>query len=258
MSPELADDLRLGCVPYLNARPLIYNIEANCTLEHPSVLARMLFSGKLDAALVPVAEWFSHPQFLAIDSIGIACDGPVYSVILAGTDQPRPLETVFLDDASRTSAMLTRILFHQTPPKKWQPISPALVADWKPAHDQAVLLIGSQAIQFRMQNPQETICDLGSAWKSATTLPFLFAVWLIRPDYPQPDKLARDLRRIANAGLAWRARLAEDSFDFKYLNHYIQFRVSDNEKRALHEFRQRAADCSLLDSSLLSTQLNWV
>ena len=75
--------LRIGCVKYLNSRPLICAYDGRVIFEHPSVLARMLAARELDAALVPTFETLRSPNYQLVDNAAIACDGPVYSVILA-------------------------------------------------------------------------------------------------------------------------------------------------------------------------------
>ncbi|HEY2342633.1 MAG TPA: hypothetical protein VGH90_06375, partial [Chthoniobacteraceae bacterium] len=61
--PALAG-LRVGCVKYLNARPLIYGYEGPVCFDHPSGLARDLRCGALDAALVPVFEALGERHYL--------------------------------------------------------------------------------------------------------------------------------------------------------------------------------------------------
>jgi predicted solute-binding protein len=57
--------LRIGSVPYLNARVLVWGLDRDpkCRLEFhpPSELARRLAAGRLDAALVSSIELFRHP-----------------------------------------------------------------------------------------------------------------------------------------------------------------------------------------------------
>ena len=43
--------LRIGCVKYLNSRPLIRAYDGPVVFEHPSALARMLAAHELDVAL---------------------------------------------------------------------------------------------------------------------------------------------------------------------------------------------------------------
>ncbi len=258
MNVALPPGVRLGCVPYLNAQPLILGIEEQCQLEHPSFLADAFFNGDLDAALIPVAEWFSHPEYTAVDGIGIACNGEVYSVILAGISSPQKVARVYLDQASRTSAMLVKTLLKPFPPNEWKPLPPESAAGWQSRTNEAALLIGTQAIDYREQAPSTPVCDLGSAWKEATGLPFVFAVWLVNMGYPYQAELANSLRQIAEGGMRWRQGLPAGSFEHKYLNSYIQFQINSSEKRAIHKFRTLATEYQLLPESVNSSALGWI
>src|SRR4030095_11618635 len=75
--------LRLGCVKYLNSRPLIHAYDGPVVFDHPSALARMLAAGQLDTALVPLFETLRTPRYWLVDGVAVASDGPVYSVFLA-------------------------------------------------------------------------------------------------------------------------------------------------------------------------------
>lgn len=240
-APTLPDGLRIGCVPYLNARPLVHGIEDRCVFEHPSVLARNLFAGRLDAALVPVAEWFDHPEFPRVGSYGIGCDGPVHSVVLAGIDRPCARDEVLLDDASRTSAALARVLLACCPPTRWTPVMPEQAAGLVPNSGQALLLIGDQAIQFRSEHADVPVLDLGQAWKERTGLPFVFALWVRRPDCPHADRLAAALDASACQGIAAVARLPKDSFEYYYLNEAIRYSVGHRSLEGLETFRAELA-----------------
>ena len=68
---------RLGCVPYLNARPLIHGLDA--VLEVPSVLSRRFLAGDFDAALLPVYETLRLPNPRIADGYGIVSAGAVSS-----------------------------------------------------------------------------------------------------------------------------------------------------------------------------------
>lgn len=235
---RLPADIRIGCVPYLNARPLIQGLEGRCSFDHPSELSRQLFAGELDAALIPVAEWFTRPNFLRTGSFGICCDGPVYSVVLAGIDQPAKLHEVLLDDASRTSAALAHLLLADDPPDLWSPTSSSLIADIVPTPGSAALLIGDQAIRFRKNYPEVPVLDLGQAWKERTGLPFVFALWIRRPDCHDASRLAASLDAAATAGIQAASHLPQNTFDHYYLNHAIRYPVGVRELAGLDSFRK--------------------
>src|SRR4029077_3669819 len=98
--------LRLGCVKYLNARPLIHGWKEELTLDHPSVLCRKLADGDLDVALVSSIEYLRNPIYKIVDDVSIASDGPVYSVVVAHQGELSDIREIVLDPASETSVAL--------------------------------------------------------------------------------------------------------------------------------------------------------
>ncbi|MBO0696299.1 MAG: hypothetical protein J2P56_09395, partial [Verrucomicrobia bacterium] len=69
--------LRIGCVKYLNARPLIHGWDGEVDFDHPSALCNKLAAGKLDVALVSSFEFLRNPIYRIVDHISISSDGPV-------------------------------------------------------------------------------------------------------------------------------------------------------------------------------------
>src|SRR3954463_7303401 len=102
--------LRIGCVKYLNARPLIHGGEGDVDFDHPSALCNKLAAGKLDVALVSSFEYLRNPLYRIVDDVSIASDGPVYSVILAHRGELSDIQEIQLDPASQASVNLLRCL----------------------------------------------------------------------------------------------------------------------------------------------------
>ena len=82
-APEVRDSPRLGCVKYLNARPLIYGWPGEVRFDHPAVLCDLLAANQLDLALVSSFEYLRNPIYSIVDGVSIASHGPVYSVFVA-------------------------------------------------------------------------------------------------------------------------------------------------------------------------------
>jgi predicted solute-binding protein len=229
--------LRIGCVRYLNSKPLIYGYDGDLLLEHPSVLAREFAAGRLDAALVPVFEILRDPHYSIVDDVAIACDGPVYSVILAYRGELKAIQRVALDPASMSSANLIRVLlaeFHGIHPEMGK------AAD-------AQLIIGNQAIEFREQHAADAslhVLDLGEEWKRCTGLPFVFAAWAVRSDLPNLPAVADAFRELKANGLSHLDEvIREDStgtpeFRRRYLTKHIQFDLREPEKEGLKKYRE--------------------
>jgi chorismate dehydratase len=232
----------VGCVRYLNARPLIHDYPGPVRFEHPSELARDLAGGGLDAALVPVFEAFGPRRYLFVEGAAIASRGPVYSVFLARRGPLSEVRTIALDPASLTSVHLLQVLlaeFHGLRPKCLTAAGPEDEVD-----ADARLLIGNQAIAFRQQRKSDfQYLDLGEEWTRQTGLPFVYALWLLRPDVAQPEETANDFRRLKQAGLAALDEIVEaeaargNGFARRYLTQHIRFDLGLEEKAGIDLFR---------------------
>ncbi len=236
---------RIGCVRYLNSKPLIHGHGEEVSFEVPASLADGLHEGRLDVALSPIFELMAHPGYLIVDDVAIASKGAVFSVFIAYQGDLSKLHTLYLDTASRTSANLQRVLlaeFHGLHPREVP--CPAGQPPAQLREGEGALLIGDPAIDFRLAWGEDRCryLDLGEEWLRATGLPFVFAAWLVRPGTPEPEALAERLR-------TWRAEgqrridevvanerrypLALTRF---YLTERIRYRLGEPEKQAIREF----------------------
>jgi chorismate dehydratase len=236
---------RVGCVQYLNARPLIHGWEGEVRFDHPSNLCRELAAGKLDVALVSSFEYLRHPIYFAVDRIAIASSGPVYSVILVHREPVEQLREVIIDPASETSANLLRCLLGEQPIK--------FVEDGKINAERGRLLIGDQAISFRQEARDEVqILDLGAAWQEFAALPFVYALWLIRPDYEAKDQIAAQLRSLGQRNLqnltkVIAAQPAEkQSFCEFYFRHCLRFDLDTEAKKGFQKFGELCVQQKIL------------
>ena len=239
-----ATNARIGCVRYLNSKPLIHGHDAEVSFEVPASLADGLYDGRLDVALSPIFELIAHPGYLVVDDVAIASRGAVFSVFIAYAGDLDRLHTLYLDPDSRTSVNLQRVLlaeFHDLKPDA-EPLPEGRAPDaLKPG--EGALVIGDPAIEFRLRHGDRyRYFDLGEEWQRATGLPFVFAAWLVRPDTPEPAALGKRLRAWREAGQARVGEIvaAEGRFPSelsrRYLTEFIRFRLGTPEKRAIREF----------------------
>lgn len=235
--PDALRGLRIGCVQYLNSKPLIHGCAQEMFLAHPSELARELAARRLDAALVPVFEVLRDPHYVIADGVAIACDGPVYSVFLAHRGELEDIRRIALDPASLTSVNLLRVLLAE-----FHGLEPEIANE-----GDARLLIGNQAIDFLEEIGRDSdwrILDLGEEWRRCTGLPFVFAVWAIREDLPILADVAAAFRDLKRDGLASldeiiaNDRTATAKLRRKYLTHYIRFDLGLREKAGLQRYRE--------------------
>ena len=241
--------LRIGCVKYLNARPLIFGGPADVVLDHPSVLCAQLARGELDVALVSSFEFLRNPIYRIVDGISISSDGAVYSVVVAHLGEISAAEQIELDPAAETSGNLLRCLLSELK------LRPRFVATSTSslAKEGARLLIGDQAIRFRQQHGNEfQFWDLGENWQKLVGLPFVYALWLVRPEVVDPKSIADRLRTLRNKNLANIDNLiaGEKEFDRgfceRYYREHLRFSFGEREKEGLRAFQELCQKHDLL------------
>jgi chorismate dehydratase len=241
--------LRIGCVKYLNARPLIRGWAGDVDFDHPSALCNKLASGELDIALASSFEFLRNPVYQVVNDVSISSAGPVYSVVVAQRGELSEIEEIELDPASETSGNLLRCLlaeFNLAP--RLSRTSTSVIT----AH-RARLCIGDQAIRFRQKHAAEFhFWDLGEQWEKLVGLPFVYALWLIRPEIRDPKPLAERLRKLRDENLADIDKLIaeEKEFDHDFCRRYytenLRFGLGEKEKGGLREFYKRSLELRLL------------
>ncbi len=232
---------RLGSVDSLNAAPLTRGLEDRVTFTTPARLGALLRAGELDAALLSVTELLANPGYTALDGIAIASRGPVRSVVLAHRRPLHALDTVHCDPASLASVHLLRVLLAA------RGLHPRLVPlpDYAAAPGcDAVLLIGDRALDFAFGGHPHQLWDLGAAWWELTGLPFVYALWTLRPGADAAG-LAAMLGAARARGLAELETIIAGqnryppNFCREYLTWNIRFDLGPAEKRGLLAFAER-------------------
>jgi chorismate dehydratase len=231
--------LRIGPVSYLNAKPLIWGLNSNLLqTDVPAALSDQFFAAKLDIALLPVVDVLRAGSASIVDNVGIACDGEVFSVVVASRTSLLETRKIYLDPASRSSTALLRILLAE-----FYPGGPQIVEGEEMPHDGARLLIGDSAIAFRrLKGSTWSYHDLGWLWKLHTGLPFVFAVWAVAAG--ASASVFDALRDVKAAGLAARREIAarepDPEFAYTYLTKHIRYDVGGGEKAGLRYFEKLA------------------
>ncbi|MCA9322753.1 MAG: menaquinone biosynthesis protein, partial [Planctomycetes bacterium] len=249
--------VRVGIVSYLNALPLLGDLEDDPRLElkrlPPSSVSRELLAGEIDLGLVPSFTLLEAPEWTWLPGLAIAAEGRVDSVFLdlaPGFARRTARERVrlALDPHSRTSQVLSAIILQETfgieaARLDREEVDPRQALG-DPRYD-AVLLIGDLALR-EPARPGWTRIDLAQAWLDLTGRPFVFAVWGLRRDL-----LARESwlpQRFAQALEAGRSRLFELARDFgpfhgvdseralEYLSERIRYRMGVREEEGLRDF----------------------
>ena len=253
---------RIGAVQYLNTRPLVHRLAAgdqraaspplSLSYDVPSRLADRLAAGQLDVALIPVVEVFRGGGSI-VSNACIACRGPVMSVKLFFRTRPDKVRRIALDEGSRTSAVLGRILlaerFSVRPEVEQLPIHASL----DDTDADAVLLIGDRALG-PVRGGFQLVWDLGDEWCRWTGLPFVFAAWAARPGLGFREGelrgIAARLEAARDGGVANLAAIAAAEAAghgltvpqcLGYLRDNLHYHLGPDEKEAIRRFRELAA-----------------
>ena len=250
------ETLRIGCVQYLNARPLIHGWPGKVYLDTPAPLCRELSSGRLDIALVSSFEFLRNRIYGIVDGVSIASAGPVYSVVVAYRGRLGDVRQIEADPASQTSVNLLRCALAE------EGSNASLVPSLEAGDEQgAHLLIGDRAIRFRQQHPEWNFWDLGEAWQKLTKLPFVYALWLIRPGVTGASSIADRLRGLRDRNLTRMDEVIRSQTEFdpvfceRYYREHLRFSFGEEEKQGLREFQSLCAKHELLPGHDLALKL---
>ena len=249
--------LRASLVDYVNAWPLTWGLlrgaveGVEALTDIPSACADRLARGEVEAGLVPSIEAARIPGVRIVRGVGIASRERVRSVILVSREPLEAARTVALDVASRSSAAMARILFHDllgmTP--EFHTAAPDL-GEMLTHHD-AALLVGDPALKADLSGLH--VLDLAEGWRRLTGLPFVFAVWAVRPSVPpEPFLWSREyakthLAEVVAVGLAADGALARRR-SHEYLDGNLHHDLEAEDEKGLAEFYRRAHVHGLLRS----------
>ena len=183
--------VRVGCVEYLNARPLVHGLDQRSDLfslrfDVPARCASWLHEREVDLALLPTIEYLRRPDYRIVPDLAVTSNGPVASVAIFTKRPTTAIRSIAIDSSSRTAVALLRILCAQ-----WFDIEPTFVT-MRPdlpamlKRCDAALLIGDVALFTEHETTDLDKVDLGEEWTAMTSLPFVWAFWVGRPGAVEP------------------------------------------------------------------------
>ncbi|MCW5943230.1 MAG: menaquinone biosynthesis protein [Fimbriimonadaceae bacterium] len=249
--------IRIGAVPYVNAKPLVRAFETHAlsgvevAFEVPSRLPSMLDAGEAVAVMASSFDALRTPGRWVADEVSISSLGEAESVRLFSKVPFERIETLALDQSSLTSNGLVRVLlaerFGVRPEAR--PEAPDLEAML--AQYDAALLIGDKGMLA--DEADLRVLDLGAAWNEWTGLPFVWALWIGR-DEPQPE-VAEALRHARAWGEAFTLRFSDEvafaaGWDpdrcRRYLTETMNYRLTPSHREAFRLFGERLVANGLL------------
>lgn len=175
--------MTVGRIPYLSCEPFYFTMErrgiALCDVV-PSALARAAAQGEIDAGPLPLVDCFRlDERFRFLSGFCVATIRKAGSVVLHAK---RPIQElsgarIAIPGEAATSFRLLQVLLalkYQVQPAAYGPLDDA---------SDACLLIGNAGLRQRhglLDYPHTY--DLGAEWSQWTSLPFVFARWIVRKD----------------------------------------------------------------------------
>lgn len=258
---------RIGCVGYLNAKPLIEGLEGLADpvvkLDVPSALLADLETGVVDIALCPVIDYYRSTRPLVTVPVGcIASDGPTQTVRLFSRVPIGSITRVHADIDSHTSVALLRVLFdalHGKSPEfvPFDALHDVTQGKRTPEHE-AMLLIGDKVVTNAPSAKTYAYqMDLGEAWKGLTGLPFVFAIWMARRgvdlgELPQTLDRQRQLNAHNTDAIADRHAASHGwAIDNarNYLGRVLGYAVGPAHLQAIELFAEKASHLGLIETT---------
>jgi chorismate dehydratase len=270
--------IRVAAIHFLNPAPLMWDFEHpplaaelahRYTLHytHPSLCAEELLSGRADLGLIPIASL--TPHLAIVPGCTIASLDKVRSIqlIVKKSHALDTIRTIAADTASRSSLAYAEILFRKflgTQPIFLQhPANPVTMLQQADAAlligDHALLALEHKATIEQQVGPCQWF-DLAHEWHTRTKLPWVAAVWAVRPEalstsHITAAQITADLEASRNHGIThiddlvreWTPRIAMPAATIHhYLTRNIHYTLDDPCIHAIRIFRQYAAEVKVL------------
>lgn len=257
----------LGCVPYLNARPLVAYFESEdsdqllrVVYDEPSRLPALLDAGRADAVLASSFEALREPTRQVAMGCGICTEKEAASVRVFSKRPWREVESLALDQSSLTSNELALVILAErfgVRPRVHlaAPDLPSMLAQ-----ADAAVLIGDRGLDAVGDGLLEM--DLGQEWFALTGLPFVWALWIGGEGLDGP--LVSELLRAKTWGCKRLQQLAEHDARTsgrpletaeRYLVAIMSYDLGERQVAGLLEFQKRLAALGRLSQAY---PLRWV
>ena len=256
---------RISASSYSNTAPLVWSFlygqnhgKVEIILDNaPARSAELLAQDRVDAALVPIICAQTIDNVRLISDVCVGAREKVRSVCLVtrGEDLEQ-IKSVALDVSSKTSVVLTKIIFREFLgfEPTWLDAEPNVDAMLKCAD--AALIIGDPALALS-EPPvvaggliQRTF-DLAELWHTHTGLGFVFAMWMTRRDLCEIDfAAARDegLAHVDDIAANYASEIGLSRDEMKsYLTENISYSIDESMQRGMELYFKLASKHGLID-----------
>ena len=252
---------RLAASSYLNSAPLIWSFlhgphrgSVDFVEAVPSRCAQLLSESAVEGALVPVIEYQRIAGGALVANVCVGSRREVLSVVLVSKDkQLEQINSVALDESSRTSATLVKIIFREFLDREpeWTTRAPN-IEEMLDKND-AALIIGDPGMGFRRRGLN--VWDMAGLWKQHTGLGFVFAMWMVRDDAIQRARMvdfsgARDegIEHLEDIVASYERKIPMSVEELRnYLTEKIVFNVDESMERGLRLYFELAVKHGLIE-----------
>jgi chorismate dehydratase len=250
---------KVSVVQYLNTAPLVWGMlkgeqqgKYELSFTTPASCADAVRQKTAEVGIIPSIEYQRLEKAQIIAGISIAAKNEVKSVLLLSKVPLAKIQTVAVDNSSRTSAALLRVLMRKFYSRfiNASPFKPKVDEMLKRAD--AALVIGDPALTYSGQVAE--VYDLGEMWKKATGLPFVFALWVGYED-ARLSRYHKDFEDSRDYGLAHVDEIAAEyapKMGMKpagvkaYLTQNIDYSLDEDNRKGLRLFFKLAREVGII------------
>ena len=253
--------IRLAASSYLNSAPLIWSFlygphegSVDFVEAVPARCAQLLAQSAVEGALVPVIEYQRIAGGALVPNVCVGSQKEVLSVVLVSKNkQLANIHSVALDESSRTSATLVKVIFREffDHEPEWTTRAPDL--EQMLEQNDAALIIGDPGMTFPRHGLN--VWDMASLWKQHTGLGFVFAMWMVSDDAGERARTvdfagARDegVRHIEEIVRSYQDKIPMRVEELRnYLTENIVFNVDESMERGLRLYFDLAFKHKLIE-----------
>ena len=246
---SMKNKIKISVVNYLNSIPFKYGLHhinnpnlIDVSEDVPSECALKLQQKTVDIGLIPIAAISDIKSSKIISNYCIGANNYVKSVALYSNSPLHRINKIILDDHSRTSVLLAKILAKH----KWHinPVWENGIEGFENSinENEAGVIIGDKT--FAINEKFKYKYDLAHEWLEMTSLPFVFACWVSNCELS--EKFITDF----NNALKYGIENISQSLDFyqsefikinkteayNYLTQNIDYNLNNSKKQAIEKF----------------------
>ncbi len=252
---------RISASSYSNTAPLVWSFlfgkdrgAVELIMDNaPARSAELLDQGRVDAALVPVIAFQMLDDIKLIPDVCVGARERVRSVcLITKSVDLTDVRSVALDVSSRTSVVLTKIIFREFLgfEPEWKPAEPNI--DDMLAGSDCALLIGDPALRIAESGTSHhRAFDLVELWRAHTGLGFVFAMWMTRQERCEIDFAAARADGLSHIDEIAANYASENGLDHatmrRYLAENISYAIDESMQSGMELYFKLAARHQLID-----------